>query len=154
MNRSSNKAIQRTLHIDCANIPFIPFEPGLFTRVIHARPDENFVATEIRAEPGVVGRLHRHLGPVMGYTTTGAWGHEQDFSYRRGTYVYETPGVVHRFLSSPRHETQALFMSHGDLEWIDAETGEVTAILSSSTVVGAYFERCEALGIARPNILS
>jgi hypothetical protein len=51
----------------------------------------------------------------------GSWGHDQEHRYRPGTYIFETPTVIHRFVNGPS-VTEAVFVSFGDLEFIDPET--------------------------------
>jgi 2,4'-dihydroxyacetophenone dioxygenase len=144
----------KTLHIHADDLPFVEFESGIKTRLLHARPQEGLVVTQIQASPGIVGRLHRHLEPVFGFTTRGTWGHDTDYKYRPGTYVYETPGVVHRFLAGPHEPAEAIFVSHGNLEWFDPETLEVVGVATPQVMLDAYVTKCAQLGHAAPSLLS
>src|SRR5262245_51802255 len=86
----------RTLHVPPDTIPFAQYGDAgtpLGVRVLHARPSEGFIVTQMHAPPGAVSDLHRHLGPVFGWTTAGAWGHDRDHAYVPGSYIFETPGV-------------------------------------------------------------
>src|SRR3546814_7602112 len=51
---------EKTLHLDTEKIPYITMQPGMETRIIHARLEDNFFVTQLRAAPNVVSRLHRH----------------------------------------------------------------------------------------------
>lgn len=142
----------RTLHIHADDLPFVDYMPGLELRYLQARPEENISVVELRAAPGAMTGLHRHAAPVFGITTRGQWGHDTSYEYRPGSYIFETPGVVHRFMNGPEI-TQAYFISTGAYEPIDAETLEVVGATTMQDGVTAYFEACEAAGHPRPNIL-
>lgn len=142
----------RTLHISCDEIPYVELELGLEYRLLHARPEEGLIATQVRAQPGAISGLHRHLAPVFGYTTAGAWGHDGDHAYVPGTYVYETPGVLHRFVNGPQ-VSEALFISLGGLEFVDPGTGEVQSALTPRSMIETYMAGCETTGAPRPKIL-
>jgi 2,4'-dihydroxyacetophenone dioxygenase len=141
-----------TLHRNCDDLPWTPAGEGLEQRVLHARPDEGFVVVEIKAQPGVRGALHRHLAPVLGFTRSGRWGHDESFDYRPGSYIFETPNVLHRFLTGSE-PVDAFFVSYGDQEVVDPDTLEVLARLDVRTQLAGYFAACEDLGQPRPNVL-
>jgi 2,4'-dihydroxyacetophenone dioxygenase len=153
-----------TLHIHAADVPWVSQAvasqsgkievPGVESRVLHARPDEGFVVSSVRAGPGVVSALHRHIGPSFAYTIKGAWGHDTTYAYRADTYVFETPGVIHRFYSGHEPVTEVIFVVYATLELIDPESMEVTATATPRDVVDGYFAMCEAAGLPRPNILT
>ena len=146
--------LQNTLHIDADDVPWVTYErAGVVSsrRMLQVRPDENLAVTQLRCDPGVVGALHRHHGPVFALTQSGAWGHDTSFLYHPGTYVYETPGVVHRFLSGPEPVT-ATFISIGNIDIFD-DAGDLVSCYTPSGMLAAYFEACEAQGLPRPNVL-
>lgn len=149
---SSSDTLARTLHLAPDDLPWVPVGPGTELRIFHARPDEGFVATHFRAAPNAEQGLHRHLAPVFGYTIAGAWGHDRKYEYRPGTYVFETPGVVHQFLNGPG-ESEVFFINHGDLEFIDPSGKEVVRTFTLKDMVATYLSGCEELGKPRPNIL-
>lgn len=142
-----------TLHIDSTDIPWVSFFEGLQVRILHARPEEDFVVTQIKASPGTESGLHRHLGPVFGWTVSGHWGHDRNYEYRPGTYIYETPGVIHKFLAGDE-PVDAVFISHGILEQIDPETMEVVQTISPQEYVDHYLAACEKAGLGKPAFLS
>jgi 2,4'-dihydroxyacetophenone dioxygenase len=135
--------LMKTLHIDSDELPFIEFEPGVEGRVLHVRLDEAVVVTQARSQPGVVSPLHRHPEPVYAWTLRGAWGHDQRFLYRPGTYVFETPGVAHRFFCGPE-VAEAVFITTGNIEWLDPETQEVTRVSTPEARFKAYVQACGA----------
>lgn len=142
-----------TLHLHSDTIPWVDFGGGTKVRILQARPSENFVVTQIQADPGCSSKLHRHLEPVFGWTVEGRWGHDHTYEYRPGTYIFETPGVLHKFHAGDK-PVNAVFISHGILEYIDEATLEVTAALDSGAVLNHYMQMCEQSGLPRPNILS
>jgi 2,4'-dihydroxyacetophenone dioxygenase len=146
-----------TLHIDSDDVPWVSQSElasgDVQGRVLHAPNDGSFVVTQLRVGPGVLSSLHRHVGPTFAYTSRGAWGHDSEFNYRPGTYVFETPGVVHRFQSSDDPCTEVLFVSYATLEFVDPDTMEVIGSMSPVDIAQRYLEDCEAAGVPRPHIL-
>ena len=147
------KGIFDTLHIspDEEHLPWIETSPGIEIRLLHARPDENLIATQFRAHPHAETGLHRHDGPVFGVTLSGAWGHDRRYIYHRGTYIYETPGVVHRFLNGP-DISEVYFISQCNIEFLDGK--KIIARVTAADMLREYLEGCERAGVPRPNILS
>jgi 2,4'-dihydroxyacetophenone dioxygenase len=145
-------AVRRTLHFHSEDIPWVRSGSGTQIRVLHARPDEGFIATQFRAEPGAETGLHRHTAPVFGFTTLGRWGHDRRFAYHPGTYIFETPGVVHRFLNGPE-PTEVFFVNLGDIEQVDPSGSCVVGRTTPRDTLLTYLERCESAGLARPNLL-
>tara|TARA_R110000782_G_scaffold127769_1_gene219382 strand:- start:28474 stop:28923 length:450 start_codon:yes stop_codon:yes gene_type:complete len=141
-----------TMHIHSDNIPWIDFLGGVPIRILHARPKEDFVVSQIRARPGSESGLHRHLGPVFGWTVSGHWGHDRNYEYRPGTYIFEPPGVIHKFLAGSE-PVDAVFISHGTLEQIDPITLEVSQTVSPTAYLENYMAACEKAGHGRPDIL-
>ncbi len=145
--------LRKTLHIDAGEVPYVEDAPGRESRLLHARADAPLLVTELRAQPGAVSPLHRHVSPVYGWTIEGAWGHDRQFLYRPGTYVFETPGVIHRFMNGPG-VTRALYIQTGDVENIDPETRQIASVTRITDRIDRYFQGCEEAGLPRPNILS
>jgi len=142
-----------TSHIDPETVPWAPLAPGLDLRVLEARPADNLIVTLSRHGSNHSYGLHRHLGPLFGYTVSGAWGHEAgSFPYTEGVYLREPIGVVHRFFNGPA-ETQAMFIALGDVEVLDPETHEVIRRDTATSMLAAYFQCCEAAGLPRANVL-
>lgn len=144
-----------TVHVDRDTLPWVSYADGAMSqsRVIHARPEDGLLVTEILVQPGWQSELHRHLGPVYGVTSRGRWGHNRNYLYTPSTYIAELPGVAHRFYNSSV-TTQAIFISYGDLERLDPDTQEVVARISPTMILDSYMSQCEARGVPRPNVLS
>src|SRR3546814_9309748 len=97
------KELQKTLHLDSNDLPYAEVEDGIEFRILHARPEEGYYVTQLRVQPGYVGGLHKHSFSqgASGFTLKGAWGHDEQYLYRPGTYIFETPGVIHQLLNGP-----------------------------------------------------
>jgi quercetin dioxygenase-like cupin family protein len=152
MDSDLQNVLARTLHLDVGDVPWTPSGPGTELRVLHARPEESFIALQYRAQPGAETPLHRHKGLAFGFTIRGHWGHDRQYLYRPGTYLFETPEVVHQFLNGPE-VTEAYFVNHGDLEMLDADGHEVAARFTITDMMNSYFQACESAEVTRPNIL-
>jgi hypothetical protein len=144
--------VLKTLHIRVDEVPFVDVAEGLRMRILQFRPEASLLVEELEAQPGAESALHRHLAPVLGWTTTGAWGHDRSYSYRPDSYIFETPGVVHQFLNGPAI-TRALYIEFGDTELIDPGSGAVVSIAALSSRLPGYLETCEEAGLPRPNVL-
>jgi quercetin dioxygenase-like cupin family protein len=142
-----------TSHINIEDVPFINTGvPGMEMRLLHYREDEEMSATQLRAAPFTVSGKHVHLAPAHAYTIAGSWGHDHNYEYVRGTYIFEPIGVVHQFFSGPE-PVDAFFVAYGESQWIDEETGEVGGSIGIAAQVAHYFQQCEEQGLPRPNIL-
>jgi quercetin dioxygenase-like cupin family protein len=142
-----------TGHISCDDVPWIGTGvDGMEIRLVHYREAEEMTATQMRAAPFTVSSTHRHLGPQHAITYAGCWGHDTNYEYRRGTYIFEPVGVAHKFFSGPE-PVDAFFVGYGKSQWIDEETGEAGEPTTVASHVARYFEQCEAQGLPRPNIL-
>jgi 2,4'-dihydroxyacetophenone dioxygenase len=142
-----------TSHIDVDDIPWVSTGvPGMESRILHYREDAEMTASQVRAAPFTVSGKHIHLGPVHSITYAGCWGHDLDYEYVKGTYIFEPIGVVHQFFSGPE-AVDAFFLSYGESQWIDEETGEIGGSMGVHARVARYFQQCEEQGLPRPNIL-
>lgn len=147
--------VTQTLHIRNEDVPWASSAPGFEFRILQAHLEDSILVQEMRAQPGVESYLHRHVTPLLAWTTEGAWGHDRQYQYVPGTYVYETPGVVHRFLNGPG-VTVVLFLQgggSGEIEILD-DAGEQVAVITLAERVESYFAACETAGLPRPNILN
>lgn len=148
-----NPAALTTLHIHSEDVPWVGFTGNTKVRILHARPSEELIVTQIQAPPLEQSELHRHLGPVFGWTVSGRWGHDKSCEYRPGTYIFETPGVIHRFHSG-NEPVDAIYVSYGKMERLDDETHEVYQTLTPELIFHGYMQACESAGLPRPNVLA
>ena len=141
------KELQKTLHIHADDLPFIEVSHGQEARVLMARPEENIYAIHLRAEPFCKSPLHKHHTPVFGFTLKGMWGHDEQYLYRPGTFIFETPTVVHQFINGPEW-TEAVFIGDPNLDFVDPDTLEVTGSFDGVDMMKSYIRKCEGRGIA------
>ena len=142
-----------TSHIHGDDVPFVQTGvPGLETRVLHYREDEQMFASQLRAAPFSASGKHVHLGPAHAYTISGSWGHDHNYEYVKGTYIFEPIGVVHQFFSGPK-TVDAFFLAYGESQWVDEETGQLGASMGVPQLVAHYFQQCEEQGLPRPNVM-
>jgi quercetin dioxygenase-like cupin family protein len=141
------RELEKTLHIHGDDLPFINISPGQEARILMARPEERIYAIHLRAEPFCKSALHKHHTPVMGYTLKGAWGHDDRLLYTPGTFIFETPTVVHRFINGPDW-TEAVFIGDPNLDFVDPKTLEVTGHFDGVDMIASYIKTCEGRGIA------
>jgi len=143
--------VATTLHLHSTELPYIDLGFGMSFRILHARPKESLFVTQILAEPFTESHTHRHHIGNFGFTLRGQWGHDKRYLYGPGTYVFETPGVVHQFFNGPE-VSEILFSGNPSLEFIDVESGEVTGRNNSDTMLERYHELCREAGV-RPAYL-
>ena len=151
MSVDMDRELLKTLHVHTDDLPFVEFTPGTETRLLQVRPRDRLVVTHIRARPGATSALHRHPSPVYGWTVAGGWGHDHQYLYKPGTYIFETPGVIHQFVNGPT-ATEAVFVSTGDLELIDPASRELIGVATPRQILDEYIAKCEAAGVI-PDVL-
>ena len=106
-----------------------------------------------RFRPGVQLQIHRHTGPVDGFTLSGRWHYlEYDFYSTAGSYIYEPANSVHT-LNVPednKGDTDVLFVIEGALLNLDPD-GKVESYTDGPSILEAYYALLEAAGEPRPN---
>lgn len=140
-----------TMHVHTDELPWVS-NGNVAHRVLLAREESGLIVTHWRAAPGTASGLHRHLGPVFVYTVQGTWSHRPDvMEYRKGTYVCEPVGALHRFFAGP-DAVEAVGYSFGETESIGPD-GSVTGVQNVQTKVEAYLRACKEQGFGEPKIL-
>lgn len=143
------KELEKTLHLHTQDLPYITTAPGMETRVIHAKVEDDFFVTQLRAAPGCVSGFHKHSFKrhgASGYTLRGRWGHDHQYLYGPGTYIFETPDVIHQFFNGPE-ETEVLFFGDFAVDFIDPKTLGVTGSLTSREFMDKYLDLCAKKGV-------
>ncbi len=106
-----------------------------------------------RFSPGTRLQIHRHTGPVDGFTLSGRWHYlEYDFYSTAGSYIYEPANSVHT-LDVPDDNTgptDVLFVIEGALLNLDPD-GNVESYTDGPGIVEVYYALLEAAGEPRPN---
>src|SRR3546814_3365398 len=89
---------------------------------------------------------------ASGFTLKGAWGHDEQYLYRPGTYIFETPGVIHQLLNGPE-ESEILFFGDLALDFVDPETLDVISVVTADKIIDKYLQKCAEKGVI-PNYRS
>jgi len=149
---AAQRLIINTLSANFDDVPWVELYKGQEIKLIHARVEENLSVVQIRAQPFTSGSWHRHLSPTFGFTTKGLWGHDpNEFHYAPNSYVCE-PNELHKFHNGPG-VSEAYYINTGDNVRYDAEGKEEVGRSGAKEFLKLYMEKCEAMGLPRPNIL-
>jgi hypothetical protein len=143
------------MHRGEAGLPWIEFDPGIKTQFPHIDEDAGIFFIHSRAQPGFLGRLHRHRGHVFALTVSGAWKYlEHEEVNRAGSYLFEQDGSCHTFkcLDDNEGETDFWVIVQGALEYLD-EGGDVVAVLDAATARQRYVQACLEQGFGRPDVI-
>src|SRR3546814_1711772 len=103
--------------------------------------------TQLRVQSGYVIDLQKHSFSQVsiGFTLKCAWGHDEQYLYRPGTYIFETPGVIHQFLNGPE-ESKILFFGDLALDFVDPETLDVISVVTADKIIDKYLQKCAEKG--------
>jgi 2,4'-dihydroxyacetophenone dioxygenase len=149
------RELEKTLHLQTQDLPYLTTAPGMETRVIHARVEDDFFVTQIRAAPYCESGLHKHAfkrSGASGYTLRGRWGHDRQYLYGPGMYIFETPDVIHQFFNGPE-ESEVLFFGDFAVDFIDPVTLGVKGTFTPRQFMDQYLGLCAEKGIT-PNFLT
>jgi 2,4'-dihydroxyacetophenone dioxygenase len=140
-------------HVGDDDAPWVDTGYGLDLKVVRFDPMKGTWVIRNRFRPGVQLQIHRHTGPVDGYTLAGRWHYlEYDFYSHAGSYIYEPANSVHT-LDVPEdntEETDVLFVIEGALLNLDPD-GNVESYTDGPAILEAYYALLEAAGTPRPN---
>jgi hypothetical protein len=121
------------IHIGSDELPFVDIGGGSQLKVLQVKRGEG-------------------LGPVWGYTFSGAWKYkEYEYVNRAGSFLYEPAGSVHT-LQCIEDQTRVFFHMHGANLNLDAD-GKVDSVVDGQTALEFYLAACEARGLPRPRVL-
>jgi len=140
-------------HVGEDDAPWVDTGYGLDLKVVRFDRLRGTWVVLNRFRPGTRLQIHRHTGPVDGFTLAGRWHYlEYDFYSMPGSYIYEPANSVHT-LDVPEDntgDTDVLFVIEGALLNLDPD-GNVESMTDGPSVLEAYFALLEAAGQARPN---
>jgi hypothetical protein len=128
---------------------------GAQMRLIQVRLEDQMWVLHGKMPPGMMAARHKHTGPVLGFTMSGAWRYlEHDFVNRAGSYLYEPTGSVHTLTvpSENTETTETLFVQYGEVLYLD-DDDEVTHVSNAQSNLTLYYEACEAANVPRPNAI-
>ena len=138
------------------NLPWVDDGAGTSFKVVLAKVREGLRITHVRFDPGVRLQIHRHTGPVYGYTSSGAWRYlESEFVNRAGSFLYEPAGSIHTLVvpEDNAEVTEVWFQTYGANLELDAD-GNVESITDAASILDSYLELCAAQGFDEPPVLT
>src|SRR6266480_4729188 len=101
------------VHVGADELPFVDIGGGNLLKVIQVKEREGLWIIENVFMNGFEVQMHRHTGPVWGYTSSGAWKYkEYDYVNRAGSFLYEPAGSVHT-LQCVEDDTRVWFHMYG-----------------------------------------
>jgi hypothetical protein len=140
-------------HVGDQDAPWVDTGYGVDLKVVRFDVLKGTWVIRNRFRPGTRLQIHRHTGPVDGFTLAGRWHYlEYDFYSTAGSYIYEPANSVHT-LDVPEDnegDTDVLFVIEGALLNLDPE-GKVESYTDGPSILEAYFALLEAAGTPRPN---
>lgn len=140
------------VHIGRDELPYIDIGDGSQLRVLQVKPKEGLWIVENIFQAGYEVDMHKHTGPVWGYTRSGAWKYkEYDYVNRAGSFLYEPAGSVHT-LQCIEDDTQVWFQMYGSNLNLDAD-GNITMVMDGPGTLEYYLAVCAEMGLPRPNVL-
>jgi 2,4'-dihydroxyacetophenone dioxygenase len=140
-------------HVGDDDAPWADTGTGVDLKLVRFDPMKGTWVIRNRFSPGTRLQIHRHTGPVDGFTLSGRWHYlEYDFYSTAGSYIYEPANSVHT-LDVPEDNTgttDVLFVIEGALLNLDPD-GQVESYTDGPAIVEVYFALLEAAGVPRPN---
>jgi 2,4'-dihydroxyacetophenone dioxygenase len=125
--------------------PKIEVFPGIFVRFLSFDVGSNsFSNITMVPDGGVIGR-HRHRGSVVAITLEGSWRYlEYDWVAGPGSFVHESPGVIHTLSAGPGMKT--FFAINGTLEYFD-DQDQLTQVQDVFWAINCYLSHCSKHGL-------
>jgi quercetin dioxygenase-like cupin family protein len=134
------------------DLPWVDATGGIWLKVLRVDAASGIWVVRNRFEPGARLQIHRHTGPVDGFTIAGRWHYlEYDFYSTAGSYIREPAGSVHT-LDVPADNdgvTDVLFVIEGALLDL-APDGSVESVTDGDTALAGYLALAEAHGFDPP----
>jgi len=144
--------LQSLMHRDADENPWVEFDKGIKTQFPHIDENSGIFTMHSKAEPGYLGRLHRHVGDVFAVTVSGAWKYlEHPEINKAGSYLYEPDQSFHTFkcLDDNTEITEFWAIVQGALEYIDDE-GNLLSTLDAAAARKLYQDACVEQGLPAP----
>lgn len=133
-------------HVRAKDLPWIPWAPGHFVKLVKLNPITGQIVLFIRSLPHGALQVHFHPGTVVVYTVQGAWTYDEGWTSEAGDVVFEVAGSTH----SPRmvgdEETIVFAVIEGALDFLD-DSGRTVATENWQTFLKRYHDYCQENGI-------
>ena len=127
--------------------PYVPFIENVFIRHVSFDVRSNSYANILWVRKGGVLGRHRHRGPVWACTLEGSWRYlEYDWVARPGSYVHESPGVIHTLVSDDPNGMKTFFWLNGSLEFYD-DNDKLLQTLDVFWFIDHYLSYCREHGL-------
>ncbi len=140
------------MHIGNDDLPFVDIGDGSQLKVLQVRANEGLWIIENIFMAGYEVDMHKHTGPVFGYTQSGAWKYkEYDYVNRAGSFLYEPAGSVHT-LTCIEDNTRVWFQMYGSNINLDAD-GNITSVVDGPLTLQFYLALCAEMGHPNPPVI-
>jgi len=137
-------------------LPWVGFGNDVETKVVHVRRSEGLWVVRSRMRPGCVLQTHRHTGPVLGFTLSGAWHYRESAQEvnRAGSYLFEPAGSVHTLevLADSDGPADVWFAIWGANLNLD-EAGNVESVLDGDLMLASYLKLCKDQSLGVPPVV-
>ena len=145
-----------TIHRGDDELPWVAFGADVETKVVHVKRREGLWVVRTRMAPGCLLQTHRHTGPVLGFTLSGAWHYRESAAEinRAGSYLFEPAGSTHTLEVLPDRGEHAdvWFAIWGANLNLDAD-GNVESVLDGAAMLTAYNHACREAGLGVPPVV-
>jgi 2,4'-dihydroxyacetophenone dioxygenase len=119
-------ATARDILVQANEMPWQPFGPGTWVKVVYISPETGMWACLLRLDPGSQFTRHFHKGAIDFYVLKG------ELEYRNGTireggYAYEPLGVLHE-ATNTAIETIVFAHFFGPVEFLDDDDNTILVL--------------------------
>ena len=127
--------------------PYVPFVENVYIRHLAFDVRSSMFANILWVKKGGKLGRHRHRGPVFACTLEGSWRYlEYDWVARPGSYVHESPGVIHTLVSDDPNGMKTIFWLNGSLEFYD-DNDNLLQTLDVFWFINHYVSHCREHGL-------
>jgi 2,4'-dihydroxyacetophenone dioxygenase len=138
-------------HTHPGNLPWVPWAPGHFIKLIKLNPVTGQIILFIRSVPGAALQMHFHPGTVVVYTVQGAWTYDEGWVSEMGDVVFEVAGSTHSPRMVGKEDTIVFAVIEGALDFVD-EKGQTIATENWQTFLKRYHDYCDEKGLVAVDI--
>jgi 2,4'-dihydroxyacetophenone dioxygenase len=138
-------------HTHPGDLPWVPWAPGHFIKLIKLNPVTGQIILFIRSVPGAALQMHFHPGTVVVYTVQGAWTYDEGWVSETGDVVFEVAGSTHSPRMVGKEDTIVFAVIEGALDFVD-EKGQTIATENWQTFLKRYLDYCEEKGLVAAEI--
>jgi 2,4'-dihydroxyacetophenone dioxygenase len=133
-------------HTHPGDLPWVPWAPGHFIKLIKLNPLTGQIILFIRSVPGAALQMHFHPGTVVVYTVQGTWTYDEGWVSEQGDVMFEVAGSTHSPRMVGKEDTIVFTVIEGALDFVD-EKGQTIATENWQTYLKRYRDYCEEQGV-------